>query len=159
MATPRRKRETVQAHATGRSKTINSRPNVAFIRFGIIEPMLASQVVTATAIYLGDRGVRRCDCLHSSGRIPISSNGQTRNTRFVFGAHFFVVGWWIMTLALRENAFAAPVVKYQKERQQVRSLLAIATVGWLTNPPGRRPGQRVLRLPVSLECGLGDGGR
>ncbi|HEY6287987.1 MAG TPA: isoprenylcysteine carboxylmethyltransferase family protein [Nitrospiraceae bacterium] len=29
-----------------------------------------------------------------------------------------VVGWWIMTLALRENAFAAPVVKHQEDRQQ-----------------------------------------
>lgn len=34
------------------------------------------------------------------------------------GLVLFVVGWWIMTLALRENAFAAPVVKYQEERQQ-----------------------------------------
>ena len=34
------------------------------------------------------------------------------------GLVLFVVGWWIMTLALRENAFAAPVVKYQAERQQ-----------------------------------------
>jgi protein-S-isoprenylcysteine O-methyltransferase Ste14 len=33
------------------------------------------------------------------------------------GLVFFVVGWWIMTLALRENAFAAPVVKHQEERQ------------------------------------------
>jgi protein-S-isoprenylcysteine O-methyltransferase Ste14 len=29
-----------------------------------------------------------------------------------------VVGWWIMTRALRENAFAAPVVKLQEERHQ-----------------------------------------
>ncbi len=34
------------------------------------------------------------------------------------GLVLFVVGWWIMTLALRENAFAAPVVKHQEERQQ-----------------------------------------
>lgn len=34
------------------------------------------------------------------------------------GLVLFVVGWWIMTLALRENAFAVPVVKHQKERQQ-----------------------------------------
>jgi len=33
------------------------------------------------------------------------------------GLVLFVAGWWIMTLALRENAFAAPVVKHQKERQ------------------------------------------
>jgi protein-S-isoprenylcysteine O-methyltransferase Ste14 len=35
-----------------------------------------------------------------------------------FGLVLFVLGWWLMTLALRENAFAAPVVKYQEERQQ-----------------------------------------
>jgi len=35
-----------------------------------------------------------------------------------FGLVLFVVGWWIMTLALRENAFAAPVVKHQEERHQ-----------------------------------------
>jgi protein-S-isoprenylcysteine O-methyltransferase Ste14 len=34
------------------------------------------------------------------------------------GLVLFVVGWWIMTLALRENAFAVPVVKHQAERQQ-----------------------------------------
>jgi protein-S-isoprenylcysteine O-methyltransferase Ste14 len=33
------------------------------------------------------------------------------------GLVLFVVGWWIMTLALRENAFAAPVVKHQADRQ------------------------------------------
>jgi protein-S-isoprenylcysteine O-methyltransferase Ste14 len=35
-----------------------------------------------------------------------------------FGLVLFVAGWWIMTLALRENAFAAPVVKHQEERGQ-----------------------------------------
>jgi len=34
------------------------------------------------------------------------------------GLVLVVIGWWIMTLALRENAFAAPVVKYQEERHQ-----------------------------------------
>jgi protein-S-isoprenylcysteine O-methyltransferase Ste14 len=33
------------------------------------------------------------------------------------GLVLFVAGWWIMTLALRENAFAVPVVKHQEERQ------------------------------------------
>jgi protein-S-isoprenylcysteine O-methyltransferase Ste14 len=33
------------------------------------------------------------------------------------GLVLFVVGWWIMTLALRENAFAAPVVKHQEARR------------------------------------------
>jgi protein-S-isoprenylcysteine O-methyltransferase Ste14 len=34
------------------------------------------------------------------------------------GLLLFIAGWWIMTLALLENAFAAPVVKHQEERQQ-----------------------------------------
>jgi protein-S-isoprenylcysteine O-methyltransferase Ste14 len=34
------------------------------------------------------------------------------------GLVLFVAGWWIMTVALRQNAFAAPVVKHQEERQQ-----------------------------------------
>jgi protein-S-isoprenylcysteine O-methyltransferase Ste14 len=34
------------------------------------------------------------------------------------GLGLFAAGWWIMTLALRENAFAAPVVKHQEERHQ-----------------------------------------
>ena len=32
------------------------------------------------------------------------------------GLVLFVAGWWIMTLALRENAFAAPVVKHQERK-------------------------------------------
>jgi len=31
----------------------------------------------------------------------------------------FLVGWLIVSLAFRENAFAAPVVKHQAERQQI----------------------------------------
>ena len=34
------------------------------------------------------------------------------------GLFLFIAGWWVMTLALLENAFAAPVVKHQEERQQ-----------------------------------------
>jgi len=34
------------------------------------------------------------------------------------GLVLFILGWCLMTLALRENAFAAPVVKHQEERQQ-----------------------------------------
>jgi protein-S-isoprenylcysteine O-methyltransferase Ste14 len=34
------------------------------------------------------------------------------------GLVLFVAAWWIISLALRENAFAAPVVKLQAERQQ-----------------------------------------
>jgi len=35
------------------------------------------------------------------------------------GLILFAAGWWIMTLALRANPFAAPAVKHQEERQQV----------------------------------------
>jgi protein-S-isoprenylcysteine O-methyltransferase Ste14 len=34
------------------------------------------------------------------------------------GLVLFLVGWYIMSLALKENAFAAPVVKHQEERGQ-----------------------------------------
>ena len=35
------------------------------------------------------------------------------------GLIIFNAGWWIAYLALRENAFAAPVVKHQTERNQI----------------------------------------
>jgi protein-S-isoprenylcysteine O-methyltransferase Ste14 len=34
------------------------------------------------------------------------------------GLVLFIAGWWVMTLALKENAFAAPVVKHQEARHQ-----------------------------------------
>jgi protein-S-isoprenylcysteine O-methyltransferase Ste14 len=34
------------------------------------------------------------------------------------GLVLFIAGWWIISLAFKENAFAAPVVKLQEERQQ-----------------------------------------
>ena len=34
------------------------------------------------------------------------------------GLALLIAGWWIAYLGLRENAFAAPVVKHQEERQQ-----------------------------------------
>jgi protein-S-isoprenylcysteine O-methyltransferase Ste14 len=34
------------------------------------------------------------------------------------GCVLFVIGWTIMAIALRENAFAAPVVKHQADRRQ-----------------------------------------
>jgi len=36
----------------------------------------------------------------------------------LIGLAMFSVGWWITSLAFKENAFAAPVVKYQGERGQ-----------------------------------------
>jgi protein-S-isoprenylcysteine O-methyltransferase Ste14 len=37
----------------------------------------------------------------------------------VLGLAMFIAGWWLMALALRANAFAAPVVRHQEERHQV----------------------------------------
>jgi protein-S-isoprenylcysteine O-methyltransferase Ste14 len=61
------------------------------------------------------------------------------------GLVLFVAGWWIMTLALRENAFAAPVVKHQQERGQtvidtgvygiVRHPMYAGAVLWLVGMP------------------------
>jgi protein-S-isoprenylcysteine O-methyltransferase Ste14 len=35
-----------------------------------------------------------------------------------FGLTLYVAGWWIMTLAMKVNPFAVPVVRLQQERQQ-----------------------------------------
>lgn len=36
----------------------------------------------------------------------------------LFGLLFYVAGWWIMTLAMKVNPFAVPVVRLQEERHQ-----------------------------------------
>jgi len=36
----------------------------------------------------------------------------------LLGLGLIAAGWWVIALALHENAFAAPVVKYQEERHQ-----------------------------------------
>jgi protein-S-isoprenylcysteine O-methyltransferase Ste14 len=36
----------------------------------------------------------------------------------LFGLALYVVGWWIMTLAMKVNPFAVPVVRLQEERHQ-----------------------------------------
>jgi len=36
----------------------------------------------------------------------------------MLGLGLVAAGWWLIALALHENAFAAPVVKYQEERHQ-----------------------------------------
>ena len=36
----------------------------------------------------------------------------------IFGLALFAAGWTLLTIAMRANAFAAPVVRYQKERGQ-----------------------------------------
>jgi protein-S-isoprenylcysteine O-methyltransferase Ste14 len=44
--------------------------------------------------------------------------GEPRAAVSLFGLALFVAGWVIFSLAFKENAFAAPVVKHQAERQQ-----------------------------------------
>ena len=46
---------------------------------------------------------------------------MARPNRFVSSAGLilFVAGWWVMSLALRANPFAAPAVKHQADRRQV----------------------------------------
>ncbi len=36
----------------------------------------------------------------------------------IFGLALYVAGWWIMTLAMKVNPFAVPVVRLQQERHQ-----------------------------------------
>jgi Putative protein-S-isoprenylcysteine methyltransferase len=36
----------------------------------------------------------------------------------LFGLALYVAGWWIMTLAMKVNPFAVPVVRFQEERHQ-----------------------------------------
>lgn len=44
--------------------------------------------------------------------------GQPGTAVSALGLALFGAGWWIATLALKQNAFAAPVVKYQQDRRQ-----------------------------------------
>jgi protein-S-isoprenylcysteine O-methyltransferase Ste14 len=48
------------------------------------------------------------------------------------GLIFFVAGWWIISLSLKENAFAAPVVRHQKERQHI--VIDTGVYGWVRHP-------------------------
>ena len=45
--------------------------------------------------------------------------GQPSLSVSTVGCILFIVGWTIMAMALRENAFAAPIVKHQADRHQV----------------------------------------
>jgi len=45
--------------------------------------------------------------------------GKPRTLVSSLGLALLVVGWWIAYLGLRENTFAAPVVKHQEERHQI----------------------------------------
>jgi protein-S-isoprenylcysteine O-methyltransferase Ste14 len=46
------------------------------------------------------------------------SGAKTSGLVSLFGLALYVAGWWIMTLAMKVNPFAVPVVRLQEERQQ-----------------------------------------
>ncbi|HEY2107099.1 MAG TPA: isoprenylcysteine carboxylmethyltransferase family protein, partial [Candidatus Binataceae bacterium] len=45
--------------------------------------------------------------------------GRPGNIVSLAGLIAFVAGWWLMAFSLKQNTFAAPVIKYQAERNQV----------------------------------------
>jgi protein-S-isoprenylcysteine O-methyltransferase Ste14 len=65
------------------------------------------------------------------------------------GLALFVVGWWIMTLALRENAFAAPVVKHQAERQH--TVISSGVYGVVRHPMYAGAVPLLVGMPLWLE--------
>jgi protein-S-isoprenylcysteine O-methyltransferase Ste14 len=65
------------------------------------------------------------------------------------GMAFFVAGWWIITLSFKENAFAAPVVKHQEERQQ--KVIDTGVYGIVRHPMYAGGALFVVGLPLWLE--------
>jgi protein-S-isoprenylcysteine O-methyltransferase Ste14 len=60
-----------------------------------------------------------------------------------------VAGWWIMTLALRENAFAAPVVRHQEERQH--TVIDSGVYGVVRHPMYTGAVALLIGMPLWLE--------
>src|SRR5262249_40147046 len=69
------------------------------------------------------------------------------------GLVFFVAGWWIMTLALRENAFAAPVVKHQEERHH--TVIDSGVYGLVRHPMYAGAVPLLVGMPLWLESYAG----
>ena len=65
------------------------------------------------------------------------------------GLVLFVAGWWIMALALKENAFAAPVVKHQAERHQM--VIDTGVYGLVRHPMYAGAVLLLVGLPLWLE--------
>jgi protein-S-isoprenylcysteine O-methyltransferase Ste14 len=65
------------------------------------------------------------------------------------GLVLFVAGWWIMTLALMENPFAAPVVKHQQERGQ--RVIESAVYGVVRHPMYAGAVLLMVGMPLWLE--------
>jgi len=65
------------------------------------------------------------------------------------GLVFVVAGWWIIALALRENAFAAPVVKHQEERHQ--TVIDTGVYGIVRHPMYAGAVPLIIGMPLWLE--------
>jgi protein-S-isoprenylcysteine O-methyltransferase Ste14 len=65
------------------------------------------------------------------------------------GLVLFVVGWWIMTLAIRENAIAAPVVKHQEDRQH--TVIESGVYGAVRHPMYAGAVPLLVGMPLWLE--------
>lgn len=65
------------------------------------------------------------------------------------GLVLFVAGWWITALALRENTFAAPVVKCQEERQQ--TVIDTGIYGIVRHPMYAGGALLMVGMPLWLE--------
>jgi protein-S-isoprenylcysteine O-methyltransferase Ste14 len=65
------------------------------------------------------------------------------------GLVLFVAGWWVMALALKENAFAAPVVKHQAERHQ--TVINTGVYGLVRHPMYAGAVLLLVGLPLWLE--------
>lgn len=65
------------------------------------------------------------------------------------GLVLFVAGWWIISLALKENAFAAPVVKHQEERQQ--TVIDTGVYGMVRHPMYAGAVPLLVGMPLWLE--------
>ncbi len=65
------------------------------------------------------------------------------------GLVLFVAGWWIISLALKENAFAAPVVKHQAERHQ--TVIDTGVYGMVRHPMYAGAVPLLVGLPLWLE--------
>jgi len=69
------------------------------------------------------------------------------------GLALYVVGFWIAYLALHENAFASPVVKYQEERNQ--TVVASGVYSVVRHPMYAGGLLLTIGLPLWLESYVG----
>jgi protein-S-isoprenylcysteine O-methyltransferase Ste14 len=69
------------------------------------------------------------------------------------GLFLFAGGWWVAYLALRENAFAAPVVRHQEERNQ--TVVDTGVYGIVRHPMYAGGVMLMVGLPLWLESYAG----